>query len=176
MPKRRESVSVRTSRRHRGAPHRTTIAQAEGQFLRGGLKQLPVIEPHREAQHVADRRDQPCRGHEVRRVSDRSLAVEGLVLTFIITMTFGRRCIPPRCVARRSHTPGMLSPRALRGGRLGARIRHRNYERQHLAVRGAPAKQLRIPVGDGTRGGIVWVRNQNAVETAGWRPTGPEER
>ena len=27
---------------------------------------------------------------------------------------------PPRCVARRSHAPGMLPPRALRSGRLGA--------------------------------------------------------
>src|SRR5262245_37420425 len=32
----------------------------------------------------------------------------------------GRRCVPPRCVARRSHAPGMLPPRALRSGRLGA--------------------------------------------------------
>jgi four helix bundle protein len=43
-----------------------------------------------------------------------------LVLTFINTVAFGRRCIPPRGVARRSNTPGILSPRALRGGRLGA--------------------------------------------------------
>src|SRR3990172_2549276 len=33
-------------------------------------------------------------------------------------------------------TPGILAPRALRGGRLDARIRHRNYERQHLVVVG----------------------------------------
>ncbi len=31
----------------------------------------------------------------------------------------GRRCIPPRGVARRSHAPGMVPPRALRSGRLG---------------------------------------------------------
>ena len=34
--------------------------------------------------------------------------------------TFGHRCIPPRGVARRSNTPGMLPPRALRDGRIGA--------------------------------------------------------
>src|SRR5206468_6140643 len=40
-----------------------------------------------------------------------------LVLTFINTVAFGRRCIPPRGVARRSNTPGILPPRALRRGR-----------------------------------------------------------
>src|SRR5205814_9715716 len=44
--------------------------------------------------------------------------VAGLVLTFINTVAFGRRCIPPRGVARRSNTLGILPPRALRGGRL----------------------------------------------------------
>src|SRR5438093_9393660 len=43
-----------------------------------------------------------------------------LVLTFINTVAFGRRCIPPRGVARRSNTRGILPPRALRGGRLAA--------------------------------------------------------
>src|SRR5207249_1723550 len=43
------------------------------------------------------------------------------VAHFIITVAFGRRCIPPRCVARRSNTPGILAPLALRAGRgLGA--------------------------------------------------------
>ena len=31
---------------------------------------------------------------------------------------FDGRCLPPRDVTRRSNTPGILSPRALRGGRL----------------------------------------------------------
>jgi hypothetical protein len=43
-----------------------------------------------------------------------------LVVHFIITAAFGRRCIPPRGGAHRSNTPGILPPRALRGGRLGA--------------------------------------------------------
>ena len=64
-----------------------------------------------------------------------------LVLTFIITVAFGRRCIPPRGVARRSNTPGILPPRALRDGRLDARIRHRNYERQHLVVNSRTADE-----------------------------------
>ena len=33
---------------------------------------------------------------------------------------FDHRCIPPRGVARRSNTPGIFPPRALRGGRLDA--------------------------------------------------------
>ena len=37
-----------------------------------------------------------------------------------IIVTFGRRCIPARCVARRLHTPSsMRPPRALRVGRIG---------------------------------------------------------
>ena len=35
--------------------------------------------------------------------------------------TFGHRCIPPSGVARRSNTVGMLPPRALLDGRIGAR-------------------------------------------------------
>ena len=35
-------------------------------------------------------------------------------------VAFGRRCIPPRGVARRSNTLGILPPRALRVGRLAA--------------------------------------------------------
>jgi hypothetical protein len=35
-------------------------------------------------------------------------------------VTFGRRCIPGRSVARRLHTPGMRPPRALRAGRIAA--------------------------------------------------------
>ena len=35
-------------------------------------------------------------------------------------VTFGRRCIPGRGVARRLHTPGMRPPRALRAGRIAA--------------------------------------------------------
>src|SRR5436190_18111939 len=31
---------------------------------------------------------------------------------------FGERCIPPRCVAQRSNTPGILAFRALRSGRI----------------------------------------------------------
>jgi hypothetical protein len=41
------------------------------------------------------------------------------VADFINTVAFGRRCIPSRDVARRSNTPGILPPRALRDGRLG---------------------------------------------------------
>src|SRR5205814_3336795 len=48
--------------------------------------------------------------------------VAGLVLTFINTVAFGRRCIPPRGVARRSNTLGILPPRALRGAPLGRRV------------------------------------------------------
>src|SRR5204863_9177693 len=47
-------------------------------------------------------------------------AVLRLVARRVITAAFGRRCIPPRGVARRSNTPGIVPPRALRGGRLGA--------------------------------------------------------
>ena len=35
-------------------------------------------------------------------------------------LAFLRRSIPARCVARRSHTPGMLAPRAFYAGRLDA--------------------------------------------------------
>ena len=44
----------------------------------------------------------------------------GLVSCLRSSFAFGRRCIPPRGVARRSNTPGILPPRALLGGRLGA--------------------------------------------------------
>jgi hypothetical protein len=33
---------------------------------------------------------------------------------------FGRRCIPPGCVAPRSNTPGILTRRALPSGRIAA--------------------------------------------------------
>jgi hypothetical protein len=42
-----------------------------------------------------------------------------LVALFVNTVAFNGRCIPPRRVARRSHTLGMLASRALRCGRLG---------------------------------------------------------
>ena len=41
-----------------------------------------------------------------------------LVALFVNTVAFNDRCIPPRYVARRSHTLDMLASRALRGGRL----------------------------------------------------------
>jgi len=34
------------------------------------------------------------------------------------SVAFERRCIPSRCVAHRSNAPGILSPRALRHGRV----------------------------------------------------------
>src|SRR5579863_5758153 len=63
--------------------------------------------------------------------------VERLVARFIMTLAFGRRCIPPRGVARRSHAPGMLPPRALPGADAplspGPSVRHRHHETDHLA-------------------------------------------
>ena len=47
-------------------------------------------------------------------VSPRALAARGESLA-----AFDRRCIPPRGIARRSNTPGMLPPRAWQDGRLG---------------------------------------------------------
>jgi len=54
------------------------------------------------------------------RIEPRQRHERRLVLTFINTVAFGHRRIPPRGVARRSNTPGILAPRALRSGRLGA--------------------------------------------------------
>ena len=46
-------------------------------------------------------------------------------------VTFGRRCIPGRGVARRLHTPGMRPPRALRAGRIAALGVNRTSGTQH---------------------------------------------
>ena len=46
-------------------------------------------------------------------------------------VTFGRRCIPGRDVARRLHTPGMRPPRALRAGRITALGVNRTSETRH---------------------------------------------
>src|SRR5439155_5007875 len=43
-----------------------------------------------------------------------------LVARLINMAAFGRRCIPPGCVARRSNVPDILATRALPGGRLAA--------------------------------------------------------
>src|SRR5207247_8552804 len=50
-----------------------------------------------------------------------SVSTVNSVLTFINTVAFCRRCIPPRGVARRSNTLGILPPRALRCGRAPQR-------------------------------------------------------
>ena len=49
-------------------------------------------------------------------------------------VTFGRRCIPGRGVARRLHTPGMRPARALRAGRIAALGVNRTSGTQHLRV------------------------------------------
>src|SRR6267142_23096 len=56
----------------------------------------------------------------VRSLHDPWPGIADVVLTFINTVAFGRRCIPAGEVARRSHIPDMLAPRALPGGRLAA--------------------------------------------------------
>ena len=52
-----------------------------------------------------------------------SLLMNGALVSCLRSpVTFGRRCIPGRGVARRLHTPGMRPPRALRAGRIAASV------------------------------------------------------
>jgi hypothetical protein len=54
------------------------------------------------------------------KLEDRINAIADLVLTFIITVAFGRRCIPADGVAPPSNMLNILSRRALSAGRLAA--------------------------------------------------------
>ena len=58
-------------------------------------------------------------------IGELGLDLQPKLLRFLVSplrssFAFGRRCIPPGGVARRSHIPDMLPPRALPAGRLAA--------------------------------------------------------
>ena len=94
---------------------------------------------------AAPLRWKPMRG------SVRARLITALVARFIHTLAFGRRCIRPRGIARRSNTPGILPPRAFGGPSAllspGPSVRHRMYEADHLGiVAGAIAVVLAWPV------------------------------
>ena len=55
----------------------------------------------------------------------------GLVSRLRSPVAFGRRCIPPGCVAPHSNTPGILARRALPAGRLAALGANRTSETKH---------------------------------------------
>ena len=57
------------------------------------------------------------------------------MLTFIDPVVFGRPCIPPRGVARRSNPPGSTLLAPCGAGASAPSVRHRIYERQHFAMK-----------------------------------------
>ena len=87
-------------------------------------------DPRRRPQSRRCRRapDSVCRRHSR---AARTREGERVVSTPRSLVAFGRRCIPPRSVARRSNTLRILPPRALRAGRLAALDANETSGRRH---------------------------------------------